>query len=90
MAMLHKVTAEEVKALRATADMPMSECAKVLREKAKDSYIEDLEKENAKLRAVVKAAWGCVNRTVDCHECRLVCGGCTLLSAMKDCGIEVD
>lgn len=49
-----------------------------------------LAEENAKLRSVVKAAWGCVNRAVDCHECRLVCGGCTLLSAMKDCGIEVN
>lgn len=46
--------------------------------------------ENAKLRELAKAAWGCVNRHVSCVECRVACGGCTLQSAMRELGIEVD
>ena len=37
-----------------------------------------------------KAAWGCVNRHVSCNECRIVYCGCTLQSAMRELGIEVD
>ena len=51
--------------------------------------IKKLEAENAKLRELVKAAWGCVNRHVSCDECRMSCGGCTLQSAMRELGIEV-
>jgi hypothetical protein len=45
--------------------------------------------ENEKLRETVKAAWGCVNSPIGCHECRMVSGGCTLLSAMRELGIMV-
>jgi len=50
---------------------------------------EFLMRENAKLRELAKAAWGCVKRQVSCDECRMVCCGCTLQSAMRECGIEV-
>lgn len=99
MARLHKVTAEEVKALRATSDMPMSECAKVLREKAKDSYIEDLEKENAKLRKLVHGLNWCTEGIdgprVDCEHCPLgvadVSKPLTLMCEvmMRELGIEM-
>ena len=49
-----------------------------------------VEERCAKLRELVKAAWGCVNRRVSCDECRMVCCGCTLQSAMRELGIEVD
>lgn len=52
--------------------------------------IAELEDENAKLRELTKAAWGCVNRHVSCDECRMVCCGCTLQSAMHELGIEVE
>ena len=51
--------------------------------------IERLKAENAKLRRLAKAAWGCVNRNVSCDDCRMVCCGCTLWSAMRELGIEV-
>lgn len=53
---------------------------------------DDLQRanaENAKLRELAKAAWGCVNRHVSCDECRVSCGGCTLQSAMHEVGVEV-
>jgi len=53
-------------------------------------HITELEEENAKLRELAKAAWGCVNRHVSCDECRMVCCGCTLQSAMHELGIEVE
>ena len=53
-------------------------------------YASKLEAENAKLRELAKAAWGCVNRHVSCDECRMVCYGCTLQSAMRELGIEVN
>lgn len=46
--------------------------------------------ENDKLRELAKSAWGCVNRRVSCYECRMTCGGCTLQSAMRELGIEVE
>lgn len=45
--------------------------------------------ENTKLRELVKVVWGCVHSGVDCYECRVVAGGCTLQSAMRELGIEV-
>lgn len=42
-----------------------------------------------KLEELVKAALGCVDRSIDCYECRVVAGGCTLRSAMRELGIEV-
>jgi len=52
--------------------------------------VDDMQAENAKLRELAKAAWGCVNRHVSCDECRMVCCGCTLQSAMRELGIEVE
>lgn len=46
--------------------------------------------ENVKLRELAKAAWGCVKRQVSCDECRMVCCGCMLQSAMRGLGIEVE
>jgi hypothetical protein len=48
-----------------------------------------LMEENDKLRELAKAAWSCANRHVSCDECRTVCCGCTLQSAMRELGIEV-
>jgi len=52
----------------------------------------DLEKyraENAKLRELLKAAYRCTNAGPSCLECRMVAGGCTLFSAMRELGVEV-
>lgn len=59
----------------------------------RDGFKADAQKykaENTKLRELAKAAWGCVNRHVSCDECRMVCCGCTLQSAMRELGIEVE
>ncbi len=45
--------------------------------------------ENAKLRELVKAAYRCIRANVSCEECRLVCSGCTLQTAMHELGVEV-
>lgn len=47
------------------------------------------ETENAKLRELVRAAWKCAHTGLSCSDCRLVAGGCTLQSAMRELGIEV-
>lgn len=46
--------------------------------------------ENAKLRELLRAAYNCTNAGPSCLECRMVAGGCTLLSAMRELGVEVD
>lgn len=51
-----------------------------------EAYVAEI----AKLRELAKAAWGCVKRQVSCDECRMVCCGCTLQSAMHELGIEVN
>ena len=51
--------------------------------------LEKLEAENAKLRELLRAAYNCTNAGPSCLECRVVAGGCTLLSAMRELGIEV-
>ena len=48
-----------------------------------------LQAENAKLRELVKAAWGCIHTGASCSDCRLIAGGCTLQTAMHKLGIEV-
>jgi hypothetical protein len=45
--------------------------------------------ENTKLRELLKAAYRCTNAGPSCLECRMVAGGCTLLSAMRELGVEV-
>ncbi|MBQ9006729.1 MAG: hypothetical protein IJ092_10215 [Atopobiaceae bacterium] len=49
-----------------------------------------LQAENDKLRELLRAAWRCVHSGLSCSDCRLVAGGCTLQSAMRELGIEVD
>lgn len=48
----------------------------------------ELLAENAKLRKLLSAAYRCTNAGPSCLECRIVAGGCTLLSAMRELGIE--
>lgn len=48
------------------------------------------ESENAKLRELVRVAYNCTNAGPSCLECRIVAGGCTLLSAMRELGVRVD
>lgn len=58
------------------------------------AYAEDanrtLEDENAKLRELARAAWKCIHSGLSCSGCRFVAGGCTLESAMRELGVEVD
>lgn len=46
--------------------------------------------ENAKLRELVRAAWGCIHSGLSCSDCRLIAGGCTLQSAMRELRVEVE
>lgn len=48
-----------------------------------ESKNKKLMDENTQLRKVVNAAWGCVNRSISCSDCRIVCGGCTLQSSIR-------
>lgn len=56
----------------------------------READLDDAQAENAKLRELVRAAYNCTNAGPSCLECRVVAGGCTLLSAMHELGIEVD
>ena len=49
-----------------------------------------LQAENAKLREALRAAWKCANAGISCSDCRLIAGGCTLQTAMRELRIEVD
>ena len=51
-------------------------------------YVREDESENAKLRELVRAAYNCTNAGPSCLECRIVAGGCTLLSAMRELGVD--
>ena len=51
--------------------------------------LKDLQAENDRLRELVKAAYRCIRANVSCEECRLVCSGCTLQTAMRELGVEV-
>lgn len=55
-----------------------------------NDYVLSLEWEVAKLRELVRAAWKCIHTGLSCSDCRIVAGGCTLQSAMRDLGIKVD
>ena len=46
--------------------------------------------ENDALRELVRAAWKCIHTGASCSDCRLIAGGCTLQTAMRELGIEVD
>ena len=47
------------------------------------------DSENAKLRELLRAAWKCVHAGLSCSDCRLIAGGCTLQTAMRELGMEV-
>ena len=49
----------------------------------------DAEAENSKLRELLKSARNCIDYG-GCKSCYGMCGGCTLDSAMRELGIEVD
>lgn len=61
-------------------------------EKLKDANrtIRKLLNENTKLRELVRMAWKCAHSGLSCSDCRMVAGGCTLQTAMRELGIEVD
>ena len=60
-------------------------------ENAKLRGARDVWQENdAKLRELVRAAWRCIHTGASCSDCRLIAGGCTLQTAMRELGIEVD
>lgn len=44
----------------------------------------------AELESLVRSAWKCAHTGVSCSDCRLLAGGCTLQSAMRELGIDVD
>lgn len=44
--------------------------------------------ENAKLRELVRAAWRCIHTGASCSDCRLIAGGCTLQTAMRELGVN--
>lgn len=44
--------------------------------------------ENAKLRELVRTAWRCIHTGASCSDCRLIAGGCTLQTAMRELGVE--
>ena len=50
----------------------------------------ELDAENAKLRELARAAWGCIHSGLSCYDCRLIAGGCTLQTLMRELGIEGD
>ena len=54
-----------------------------------DNECDQLKAENTKLRELVRAAWRCIHTGASCSDCRLIAGGCTLQSAMRELGIEV-
>lgn len=45
---------------------------------------------NYKLRELLLDAWRCIHTGVNCFDCRLIVGGCTLQTAMHELGIEVE
>ena len=72
----------------------MFERARMCREAADTIWElrDDLQRsnaENAKLRELLRAAYNCTNAGPRCLECRIVAGGCTLLSAVRELGVEV-
>ena len=52
--------------------------------------LQRLKAENDKLRGLLRVAYNCTKAVRSCLECRIVAGGCTLLSAMRELGVEVE
>ena len=44
--------------------------------------------ENERLRKLVRMAWKCAHTGLSCSDCRMVAGGCTLQSAMRELGVD--
>lgn len=55
----------------------------------RNRHIKQLKDENKKLREALRAAWKCAHAGISCSDCRLIAGGCTLQSAMRELRIEV-
>lgn len=85
-------------------DLDPAALASALRRMAGDSSVEwvmepiqasvlldvaDALDENAELRELVRAAWRCIHTGASCSDCRLIAGGCTLQTAMRELGVEV-
>jgi hypothetical protein len=51
--------------------------------------VRKAEAEADKLRELVRASWKCIHAGLSCSDCRLIAGGCTLQTAMRELGIEV-
>lgn len=51
--------------------------------------IEKLAAENARLLMLIGVAWRCAHTGPSCSDCRLMAGGCTLQSAMRELGVDV-
>lgn len=66
---------EERREYQATIDSLVNEC-------------DDHKTENDKLRELMRIAWKCIHSGPSCSVCRLVAGGCTLQSAMRELGVD--
>lgn len=83
----------ELKEMRGVVDLPYSECKRYLVEEWQNMRIPLLEKDIDKLEKEIdkleKAVLQCIHTGIDCSDCRLVAGGCTLRTAMRELGVEV-
>ena len=62
----------------------------IMRLWALHAELDELRDENAKLRELARAAWKCIHTGASCSDCRLIAGGCTLQTAMRELGVEVE
>ena len=77
----------EVKEMREIADELLMECKRYLLEEWQNMRIPLLEKENAKLRELVRIMHG---ELVSCEDNGYVCGGHKFDERVRELGIEVD
>lgn len=86
---------DELRTMAESVGLAMPQAATLMMEAA-DTILslrdraQDLQAENAKLRELVRAAWRCIHTGASCSDCRLIAGGCTLQSAMRELRIEVE
>ena len=73
---------DRYKAMYESVHVTAAELRRVRREWQRD------REQNAKLRELVRAAWKCAHAGPSCYDCRLVAGGCTLQSAMRELGVD--
>lgn len=67
----------------------MLDCDECVRADASHKELRGLQVENERLCELVRAAWKCIHTGASCSDCRLIAGGCTLQSAMRELGVEV-